>query len=226
MQSCDHRENKEGRAVMLIMTSSSTILTGEDDEEHRTPSSAEDDTPTHSHRRRWSTPVNSGGESLQSFSVSRSLSDHANPDDECSREHRGVSGVNLDEYFSCSSENNSYSFYLGGKISPWGPYGPPLLTESSRSNAPSPRGEERRGRSVTRKRDLPPFLTTLDCNGRPRFHHRRVRSEGRLEIASVAVDSPEIVSVRGREGLRIGTVRISQQNDEGEDDDDDEKQNH
>ncbi|KAG7530034.1 The fantastic four family [Arabidopsis thaliana x Arabidopsis arenosa] len=187
---------------MLIMTSSSTILTGEDDEEHRTPSSAEDDTPTHSHRRRWSTPVNSGGESLQSFSVSRSLeikSDHENPDDEC-REHRG------------------------GKISPWGPYGPPLLTESSRSNAPSPRGEERRGRSVTRKRDLPPFLTTLDCNGRPRFHHRRVRSEGRLEIASVAVDSPEIVSVRGREGLRIGTVRISQQNEEVEEDDD--KQNH
>ncbi|AEE80425.1 hypothetical protein (DUF3049) [Arabidopsis thaliana] len=183
---------------MLIMTSSSTILTGDIDEEHRTSSMAEEDTPTHSHRRRWSTPVDSGGEPLQSLSVSRSLeikSDHENPDDEC-REHRG------------------------GKISPWGPYGPPLLTES-RSKAPSPR----RGRSVTRKRDLPPFLTTLDCNGRPRFHHRRVRSEGRLEIASVAVDSPEIVSVRGREGLRIGTVRISQQNDVVEDDNED-KQNH
>jgi len=207
---------------MLIMTSSSTILTGDIDEEHRTSSMAEEDTPTHSHRRRWSTPVDSGGEPLQSLSVSRSLelkSDHENPDDEC-REHRGVCGVILDEYFSCSSKNNSYSFYLGGKISPWGPYGPPLLTES-RSKAPSPR----RGRSVTRKRDLPPFLTTLDCNGRPRFHHRRVRSEGRLEIASVAVDSPEIVSVRGREGLRIGTVRISQQNDVVEDDNED-KQNH
>ncbi|XP_010512701.1 PREDICTED: uncharacterized protein LOC104788635 [Camelina sativa] len=132
------------------------------------------------------------------------------PDTQECREHNN----NLDSYSS---------FYLGGKISsPWGTRGPPLLTDSSRW-----RGEERRGRSVTRKRDLPPYLTTLDCNGRPRYHHRRVRSEGRLEIASVAVDSPEIVSVRGIEGLRIGTVRISQQNhadDDDDDDDDDDKQ--
>lgn len=194
---------------MLIMASSSTILTGEDEEEdHRT---AEDDTPTHSHRRRWSTPVED--DSIQSFSLSRS---HSLDNSEECREDKGVN--NLEEYFSCSSGNNSYSFYLGGKISPWGP---PLLTRK-RSNV---LGEERRGRSVTtRKRDLPPFLTTLDCNGRPRFHHRRVRSEGRLEIASVAVDSPEIVSVRGREGLRIGTVRISQQNEQEQEDDD--EQNH
>lgn len=176
---------------MLIMTSSSTFLTGEDEEEQqrRPPSPEEDDdTPSHSHRRRWSTPIDSDG----GFTVS---------DDE----NRGVSGVNLDEFFSCSPDN------LGGKISAWGPSGPPLL----RSNAT--RGGQRRGRSATTttaKRDLPPFLTTLDCNGRPRFHHRRVRSEGRLEIASVAVDSPEIVSFRGREGLRIGTVRISQQDEE------------
>lgn len=196
---------------MLTMTSLSAILTGEEEEEERRPS--EDGTPTHSHRRRWSTPIDSGGESLQRV---RSL--EKNSDHEC-REDR----VNLDEFFSCSSDN-SYSFYLGGKISPgWGPSGPPLLTESrSRSNAPPPQRKEPRGRSVTRKQDLPPYLTTLDCNGRPRFHHRRVRSEGRLEIASVAVDSPEIVSVRGREGLRIGTVRISQQV-EGDDDD---QQNH
>ncbi|XP_024012907.1 uncharacterized protein LOC18020290 [Eutrema salsugineum] len=172
------------------------IMTGEEDE--RRPS--EDGTPTHTRRRRWSTPIDSGGESLHdhdSFTV-RSL--------ETNRENGGV-----DESISCSA-NNSYSFYLGEKISPWGPSsGPPLLTES-RSIA------RRRGRSVTRKRDLPPFLTTLDCNGRPRFHHRRVRSEGRLEIASVAVDSPEIISVRGREGLRIGTLRISQQHQQGDDD--------
>ncbi|XP_010413208.1 PREDICTED: uncharacterized protein LOC104699579 [Camelina sativa] len=165
---------------MLTMTSSSTILTGEDGEEvHRTP--------THSHRRRWSTP-----------------DEPPDTEEEC-REHS-----NLDS-------NNG--FYLGGKISlPWGARGPPLLTtDSSRW-----RREERRGRSVTRKRDLPPYLTTLDCNGRPRYHQRRVRSEGRLEIASVAVDSPEIFSVRGIEGLRIGTVRISQHND----DDDHKQQNH
>ncbi|KAL1197643.1 hypothetical protein V5N11_007195 [Cardamine amara subsp. amara] len=190
---------------MLIMTSSSTVLTGEED---RLP---EDDTPTHSHRQRLSTTVDPGNESLQSFTV-RSVeikSDHENLE---SREH----GVNLDEFFSCSSDNR-YSFYLGEKISPWGPSGPPLLKES-RSNAPSP---QRRGRSVTRKQYMPPFMTTLDCNGRPRFQHRRVRSEGRLEIASVAVDSPEMVSVRGREGLRIGTVRKSQQEE-----DDDDQRNH
>lgn len=181
---------------MLIMTSSSTFLTGEDEEEQeqrRLQSPEEDATPSHSHKRRWSTPFDSGD---GGFTVS---------DDE----NRGVSGLNLEEFFSCSPDN-SYSFYLGGKISPWGSSGPPLL----RSNAAS-RGEQRRGRNATvTKRDIPPFLTTLDCNGRPRFHHRRVRSEGRLEIASVAVDSPEIVSVRGREGLRIGTVRISQQDEE------------
>ncbi|KAF3496990.1 hypothetical protein DY000_02056939 [Brassica cretica] len=94
------------------------------------------------------------------------------------------------------------------------PWGSPLLTES-RPIAPT-RGEGRRGRSVRRKKDLPPFLTTLDCNGRPRFYHRRVRSEGRLEISSVAVNLPEIVSVRGIEGLRIGTVRVSREHGEGE----------
>ncbi|XP_018488080.2 uncharacterized protein LOC108858694 [Raphanus sativus] len=97
------------------------------------------------------------------------------------------------------------------------PWGAPLLT------APIPsaprmvtRGEGRRGRSVRRKKELPPFLTTLDCNGRPRFYHRRVRSEGRLEIARVAVNLPEIVSVRGIEGLRIGTVRVVGQQHEHE----------
>ncbi|XP_010473757.1 PREDICTED: uncharacterized protein LOC104753167 [Camelina sativa] len=150
-------------------------------------------TPTHSHRRRWSNP-----------------DEPPDTEEEC-REHRGASGVN-------NNVDSYNSFYLGGKISsPWGTRGPPLLTDSSRW-----RREERRGRSVTRKRDLPPYLTTLDCNGRPRYHHRRVRSEGRLEIASVAVDSPEIFSVRGIEGLRIGTVRISQHND----DDDHKQQNH
>ncbi|CAA7030474.1 unnamed protein product [Microthlaspi erraticum] len=198
---------------MLTMTSLSAILTGEEEERR----SSEDGTPTHSHRRRWSTPIGSGGESLQRVRSLEKNSDH---------EDGGVSGVNLDEFFSCSSDN-SYSFYLG---SPWGPSGPPLLRDlRSRSNAPppqrkEPRGDQRRGRSVTRKQDLPPFLTTLDCNGRPRFHHRRVRSEGRLEIASVAVDSPEIVSVRGKEGLRIGTVRSSQQHGDG--DGDDGQQNH
>ncbi|CAH8329201.1 unnamed protein product [Eruca vesicaria subsp. sativa] len=171
---------------MVTTTSSSTILVGEEGVVEIQPS--ENSTPTHSHRRRWSTPIESGGESLHE-----------------GMEHRGAD-----------------DFYLGGEISAWGPFGPPLLKES-RSVAP-PRmplpkrteavGELRRGRSVTRKRDLPPFLTTLDCNGRPRFHHRRVRSEGRLEIASVAVNIPEIVSVRRKEGLRIGTVRISQDENE------------
>ena len=106
-------------------------------------------------------------------------------------------------------------------MSPWGS---PLLTESipiePRVLMEETRGEGRRGRSVRRKKDLPPYLTTLDCNGRPRFYHRRVRSEGRLEIARVAVNLPEIVSVRGRGGLRIGTVRVGQQRDEGEGNDD------
>ena len=181
---------------MVITTSSSTILIGEEGVESRPP---EEITPTHSHRRRWSTPIESVGDSLHHDKLTfRSLTDHEG------MEHRGVD-----------------DFYLGGEISAWGPFGPPLLKES-RPNAPPsmplPKRTEavvelRRGRSVTRKRDLPPFLTTLDCNGRPRFHHRRVRSEGRLEIASVAVNIPEIVSVRGREGLRIGTVRISQEED-------------
>ncbi|KAL0772138.1 hypothetical protein Bca101_037289 [Brassica carinata] len=171
---------------MVITTSSSTILIGEEGVEIR-PS--EESTPTHSHRRRWSTPIESGVESLDERLTFRSLTDHRGADD----------------------------FYLGGEISAWGPFGPPLLKESrpiAPPQMPLPKRTEavvelRRGRSVTRKRDLPPYLTTLDCNGRPRFHHRRVRSEGRLEIASVAVSIPEIVSVRGREGLRIGTVRIT-----------------
>ncbi|CAH2063010.1 unnamed protein product [Thlaspi arvense] len=184
---------------MLIMTSSSAILTGEDE---RRPS--EDGTPTHSHRRRWSTPIDSGGESLHDSCTVEINSGHESP--KC-REH---GGVNLDDFFSCSSDNK-YSFYLGGEKSQWGASEPPLLTDPRSIAPPRTRnvsGEERRGRSVTRKQDLPPFLTTLDCNGRPRFHHRRVRSEGRLEIASVAVDSPEIVSVRGRGGLRIGTLQL------------------
>uniref|UniRef100_A0A0D3BW54 MBD domain-containing protein n=2 Tax=Brassica oleracea var. oleracea TaxID=109376 RepID=A0A0D3BW54_BRAOL len=172
---------------MVITTSSSTILIGEEGVEIR-PS--EESTPTHSHRRRWSTPIESGVESLDERLTFRSLTDHEGTD------HRGAD-----------------DFYLGGEISAWGPFGPPLLKESrpiAPPQMPLPKRTEavvelRRERSVTRKRDLPPYLTTLDCNGRPRFHHRRVRSEGRLEIASVAVSIPEIVSVRGREGLRIGT---------------------
>ncbi|KAG2325352.1 hypothetical protein Bca52824_008080 [Brassica carinata] len=178
---------------MVITTPSSTILIGEEGVVESRPS--EDSTQTHSHRRRWSTPIESGGESLHDRLTFGSLTDI---------EQRGAD-----------------DFYLGGEISAWGPFGPPLLKESrpiAPPSVPLPKrteavGELRRGRSVTRKRDLPPFLTTLDCNGRPRFHHRRVRSEGRLEIASVAVNIPEIVSVRGREGLRIGTVRISQEED-------------
>ncbi|KFK35480.1 hypothetical protein AALP_AA5G289700 [Arabis alpina] len=95
----------------------------------------------------------------------------------------------------------------GGKISPWGLSGPPLLRSNAATTVRGGGGIQRSGKIVTAtKRDLPPFLTTLDCNGRPRFHHRRVRSEGRLEIASVAVDSPEIVSVRGIEGCVIKRV--------------------
>ncbi|KAL0725249.1 hypothetical protein Bca4012_039848 [Brassica carinata] len=174
---------------MVITTPSSTILIGEEGVVESRPS--EDSTQTHSHRRRWSTPIESGGESLHDRLTFGSLTDI---------EQRGAD-----------------DFYLGGEISAWGPFGPPLLKESrpiAPPSVPLPKrteavGELRRGRSVTRKRDLPPFLTTLDCNGRPRFHHRRVRSEGRLEIASVAVNIPEIVSVRGREGLRIGTDDVS-----------------
>ncbi|CAF2263958.1 hypothetical protein HID58_013843 [Brassica napus] len=173
---------------MVITASSSTILIGEEGVEIHRPS--EESTPTHSHRRRWSTPIESGVESLDERLTFRSLTDHD-----------GVEQRGADD------------FYLGGEISAWGPFGPPLLKESrpvAPPQMPLPKRTEavvelRRGRSVTRKRDLPPYLTTLDCNGRPRFHHRRVRSEGRLEIASVAVSIPEIVSVRGREGLRIGT---------------------
>lgn len=171
-------EKERERAVMVITASSSTIRIGEEGAESR-PS--EDSTPTHPHRRRWSTPI----ESL---------------------DHEGMEQRGVDD------------FYLGGEISAWGPYGPPLLKPIAPPSMPLPKRTEavvelRRGRSVTRKRDLPPYLTTLDCNGRPRFHHRRVRSEGRLEIASVAVNIPEIVSVRGSDGLRIGTVRISQEDD-------------
>ncbi|CAN8280438.1 unnamed protein product [Cochlearia groenlandica] len=189
------------------MASFSKILTGEEEEE--------DLTTTHSNRRRWSTPIESNGD--------KSLAINSN------HENRGAcGGVNLHEFFSCSSDN-SYSFYLGGGdiVSPWGPSGPPLLT-GSRSNAPPPQRVEERSLNNNRKKDLPPYLTTLDCNGRPRFNHRRVRSDGRLEIASVAVDLPEIVSVRGTHGLRIGTVRISQQNDDVEEqqEDDNEQQNH
>ncbi|CAF2113678.1 BnaCnng43270D [Brassica napus] len=182
------------------MTQCSTILA-----EERRP--LEGGEPTHSHRRRWSTPADPGGESLQECFTT---------DDEYKEQPSHE--VSFDDFVSCSSSSgNGYSFYLGGEMSPWGS---PLLTES-RPIAPTrmvmeTRGEGRRGRSVRRKKDLPPFLTTLDCNGRPRFYHRRVRSEGRLEISRVAVNLPEIVSVRGIEGLRIGTVRVSREHGEGE----------
>ncbi|CAF2049240.1 unnamed protein product [Brassica napus] len=185
---------------MVVMTQCSPILT-----EERRP--LEGGAPTHSHRRRWSTPADPGGESLRECFTT---------DDEYKEQPSHVSEVCFDDFVSCSSSSgNGYSFYLGGEMSPWGS---PLLTESRPIAPPrmvmETRGEGRRGRSVRRKKDLPPFLTTLDCNGRPRFYHRRVRSEGRLEIARVAVNLPEIVSVRGVEGLRIGTVRVSQQHDE------------
>ncbi|KAJ0255001.1 Uncharacterized protein HA466_0098240 [Hirschfeldia incana] len=172
---------------MVITASSSTILIGEEGAES---GPSEDSTPTHSHRRRWSTPI----ESLDDRLTFRSLKDHD--------EGRGAD-----------------DFSLRGEISVWGPFRPPLLKPIAPSSIPLPKRTEavvelRRGRSVTRKRDLPPYLTTLDRNGRPRFHHRRVRSEGRLEIASVALNIPEIVSVRGSEGLRIGTVRISQEEED------------
>lgn len=176
---------------MVVMTlCSTTILT----EEHRP---LEDGgAATHSHRRRWSTPADPGGESLHECFTT----DHEYKEQPSSHV---LSEVSFDEFFP---SGNGYSFYLGGEITPWGA---PLLTEPLPS-APRmvTRGEGRRGRSVRRKKELPPFLTTLDCNGRPRFYHRRVRSEGRLEIARVAVNLPEIVSVRGIEGLRIGTVRV------------------
>lgn len=187
---------------MVVMTPCSTIHT----EERR---ALEDGSAaTHSHRRRWSTPADPGGESLHECLTT----DHEYKEQPSSHV---LSEVSFEEICSCSSlSGNGYSFYLGGEMTPWGA---PLLT------APIPsaprmvtRGEGRRGRSVRRKKELPPFLTTLDCNGRPRFYHRRVRSEGRLEIARVAVNLPEIVSVRGIEGLRIGTVRVVGQQHEHE----------
>ncbi|KAG2260889.1 hypothetical protein Bca52824_080186 [Brassica carinata] len=78
-------------------------------------------------------------------------------------------------------------------MSPWGS---PVLTETRPIAPPrvvvmETRGEGRRGRNMRRKKDLPPYMTTLDSNGRPRFYHRRVRSEGRLEIDRVAVTDSE-----------------------------------
>ncbi|KAL0715064.1 hypothetical protein Bca4012_022043 [Brassica carinata] len=148
---------------MVVTKPCSTILT----EECR-PLEEDVGAPTHPHRRRWSTPVDPGGESLHECFTTE---DH-----------------DFDDFFSWSS-GNGYSFYLGGEISPVAtetrPIAPPRVVVMET------RGEGRRGRNMRRKKDVPPYMTTLDSNGRPRFYHRRVRSEGRLDIDRVAVTDSE-----------------------------------
>ncbi|KDP21523.1 hypothetical protein JCGZ_21994 [Jatropha curcas] len=60
--------------------------------------------------------------------------------------------------------------------------------------------------------DFPPFLSTLDRSGRPRFTLIKLRSNGRLMIALARSDRPVIVRSYGRDGgLILEMVNWKQQ---------------
>lgn len=58
--------------------------------------------------------------------------------------------------------------------------------------------------------DFPPFLSTLDNNGRPRFNLIKVRRNGRLVMAMVRNDKPVIARSYEKDGsgLRMEMVMV------------------
>ncbi|KAL2942197.1 Protein FANTASTIC FOUR 3, partial [Bienertia sinuspersici] len=75
------------------------------------------------------------------------------------------------------------------------------------------------------KSEFPPPLTTLDENGRRSFMLKSVRKDGRLEIAEVVIERPEILRATRENGrLRLNLIQTVSVDDDDDHEDEDEEE--